>query len=126
MHSPPPWLLGGPTQLRHVAKGRGSPITPVLQGVLVHWGRVGDKCSISLCVVSLKIFNGRNRCSGRGEALAVRADGRFRHLGGRRTSRAARHSGIDSLCNKNSDLNFQKFLLENEVGDTYLSFLGFY
>ena len=71
----------GPTQLRHVAKGRGSPITPVLQGVLVHWGRVGDKCSISLCVVSLKIFNGGNRCSGRGEALVVRADGRFRHLG---------------------------------------------
>ena len=64
-----------------MAKGRGSPITPVLQGVLVHWGRVGDKCSISLCVVSLKIFNGGNRCSGRGEALAVRADGRFRHLG---------------------------------------------
>ena len=53
----------------------------VLQGVLVHWGRVGDKCSISLCAVSLKIFNGGNRCSGRGEALAVRADGRFRHLG---------------------------------------------
>ena len=31
-----------------------------------------------------------------------------------------------SLCNKNSDLNFQKFLLENEVGGTYLSFPGFY
>jgi len=27
---------GVPTQLRHVAEGRGSPITPVLQGVLVH------------------------------------------------------------------------------------------
>ena len=47
----------------------------------MHWGRVGDKCNISLCVVSLKIFNGGNRCSGRGEALVVRADGRFRHLG---------------------------------------------
>ena len=31
-----------------------------------------------------------------------------------------------SLCNKNSDLNFQKFLRENEVGGTYLSFPGFY
>jgi hypothetical protein len=35
-----------------------SPITPVLQGpggpVVVHWGRVGDTCSIYLCVVSLK------------------------------------------------------------------------
>ena len=31
-----------------------------------------------------------------------------------------------SLCNKNSDLNFLKFLLENEVGVNYLSFLGFY
>ena len=31
-----------------------------------------------------------------------------------------------SLCNKNLDLNFQKILLENEVGGTYLSFLGFY
>ena len=47
----------------------------------VHWGRVGDKCSIPLCVVSLKISNGGNRCSSRGEALAVRADGCFRHLG---------------------------------------------
>ena len=56
----------------------------------MHWGRVGDKCSISLCAVSLKIFNGGNRCSGRGEALVVRADGRFRHLGKAGTSRAER------------------------------------
>ena len=57
-----------------------SPITPVLQGILVHWGHVGNKC-VSLCVVSLKSFKGGIRCSGRSEALAVRADGCFWHLG---------------------------------------------
>ena len=39
-------------QLRHVAKGRGSPITPVLQGVLVHSGDVWAINVVSLCVVA--------------------------------------------------------------------------
>jgi hypothetical protein len=81
------------------------PIPPVAtpwsrgptQGVLVHWGRVGDKCSISLCVVSLKIFNGGNRFSSRGEALAVRADGRFRHLGKADVASGANDGAIEKL-----------------------------
>ena len=47
----------------------------------MHWGRVGAKCTIFLCFVSLKISNVGNRSLGRSKALAVRADGRFRHLG---------------------------------------------
>ena len=56
------------------------------------------------------------------EELAIRPHPKLRGHGGL----TARGSYLDvSLCNKNSDLNFQKFLLENEVGGTYYLFQDF-
>ena len=66
---------------------------------VVHWGRVGDKCTIFLCFVSLKIPNVGNRSLGRSKALAVRADGRFRRPG---------KAGVASGANDGA-IGFQRF-----------------